>query len=40
MSLEDKESNYDWVAPWEDLDSNINDNESCEEDMFIYKSWN
>ena len=32
MSLEDKESNYDWVAPWEDLDSDIDDNRSCEED--------
>ena len=31
MPLEDKESNCDWVAPWEDLDSDINDNKSCEE---------
>ena len=26
MPLEDKESNYDWVAPWQGLHSDINDN--------------
>ena len=39
MSLEDKESNYDWVAPWEDLDSDIDDNRSCEEDK-LYQGLN
>ena len=33
--IRNKESNYDWVASWEDLDSDIDENGSCEEDKLF-----